>query len=163
MKLRDRELLAERRKAAEQEKLSVDPDFRLPSASEWTEDILLLLGVKSYYWMIEVPTWMTITTNAYLRNKSRYRGAGNSNDYLRTGEDVLAPSSSGLFPYLFMIRSSPSSRTQRTLATPNSLMCVILSRYFTFPTTSSNVSYSITRSSPYSLNRTAFPMFLECK
>src|SRR5208282_5895473 len=46
MILRDRELLVERRKAAEQEKLAADPGFRLPPASEWTGDTLLLLGVK---------------------------------------------------------------------------------------------------------------------
>ena len=46
MKLRDKELLAERRKVAEQEKLAADPGFPLPPASEWTGDTLLLLGVE---------------------------------------------------------------------------------------------------------------------
>lgn len=46
MKLRNTELLEERRKAAEQEKLAADPNFRLPPVSEWTGDTILLLGVK---------------------------------------------------------------------------------------------------------------------
>lgn len=46
MQRRDRELIAERRKAREHEKLAADPDFRLPRASEWTGDSLILLGVN---------------------------------------------------------------------------------------------------------------------
>ena len=46
MILHDRELLVERKKAQEQEKLAVDPVYRLPPASEWTGDTLALLGVN---------------------------------------------------------------------------------------------------------------------
>lgn len=46
MELRDRALLAERKRAREQEMLAQHPDFWLPAASEWTEDTLRRLGVK---------------------------------------------------------------------------------------------------------------------
>ena len=46
MQLRDRELLAERKKAQEQEMLAADPAFRLPNASNWTGDTLIMLGVN---------------------------------------------------------------------------------------------------------------------